>query len=224
MPYPIDRTTMSIKAELVVCIYNILLLYISSKYCVGSMYSYSKINVYILLLQCVIIGSSGQCIGKVLVTRTSSNCRGQFLFGCNGLGSTTITRSKTLCDEIGISEGIYSAGIVITILYNCLFAVGCRGDECDKTFDLIKGNCQNPGTGNTVSTLHEGMESANNIDCTCTSSAEDLIRAIRVQSALGALVGLLSFTLIVVILGWVRTYCLMTREREGLRRNLHEVR
>ena len=104
-----------------------------------------------------------------------------------------------------------------------MFPVGCRGDECDKTFDLIRGNCQSPGTVNTVPTLYEGMESANNIDCVCTSSAEDLIRAIRVQSALGALVGLLSFTLIVVILGWVRTYCLMVREREGLR-NLHEVR
>ena len=69
------------------------------------------------------------------------------------------------------------------------------------------------------------MEPANNIECICISPAEDLIRAICMQSALGALIiGLLSFALIEVIVGWVRTYCLMVREREELKRNLHKIR
>ena len=53
----------------------------------------------------IAIGSNGQCVGEVLVTRTSSNCRGQFMFGCRGGGgSSTITGPKTFCDEIGIPE------------------------------------------------------------------------------------------------------------------------
>ena len=107
-----------------------------------------------------------------------------------------------------------------TLLVQC--RVGCRGDECNKTFDLIRGDCQteSPGTGNTVPTLYPGMvptSVANNMDCTCSS--EDLIRAICVQSILGAIVGLLDFTLVVVIIGWARTYHLMVRGRGEARRN-----
>ena len=96
----------------------------------------------------------------------------------------------------------------MTACNNC-FRVDCQGAECDKTIDLIndKRECQNPSTRNTVPTLYPGMEPTNNIDCAC--SVEDLIRAIRVQSVLGALVGLLSFTLVVVITGWVGTYLVM---------------
>ncbi len=108
--------------------------------------------------------------------------------------------------------------------------VGCRGEECNKTFDLIRdvgdGQTENTGTGNAVPTLYPGMiptiANNNNMDCTC--STEELIRAIRVQSVLGALVGLLSFILVVVIIGWVRTYYLMMRGRRETRGNLHQVR
>lgn len=56
----------------------------------------------------IAIGSNGQCVGKVLVTRTSSNCQGQFMFGCGGGGSNVITGPKTLCDEIGIPESKFN--------------------------------------------------------------------------------------------------------------------
>lgn len=102
-----------------------------------------------------------------------------------------------------------------------LFSVGCHDEECTKAFDLTKDGCQNPGTGNTVPTLYPGMEPTNNVDCTC--SIENLIRAIRIQSVLGALVGLLSITLVVVIIGWVATYFMMRGRRE-MGRNLHQVR
>ena len=112
-------------------------------------------------------------------------------------------------------------------IYSTCTCIGCQGDECSKTFDLIRDDCQteSPGTGNAVPTLYPGMVPTsipNNMDCTC--SIEDLIRAIRVQSVLGAIVGLLSFTLVVVIIVWVRTYYLMVRGRGEARRNLHQDR
>ncbi len=99
-------------------------------------------------------------------------------------------------------------------------SLGCRGDECNKTFDLTKDDCQNPTGNDIVPTLYPGMKPNNSIDC--TSSTEDLIRAIRIQSALGALVGLLSFMLVVAIIGWVRTYFVMRGRGEV--RNLHQAR
>ena len=103
------------------------------------------------------------------------------------------------CEQLNVP---WSRGYWILLL----LSVGCRGVECNKTFDLIKDDCQisNPDTGNTVPTLYPGMEPTDSIDRICP--IEDLIRAIRIQSVLGALVGLLSFTLVVVIIGWVRTY------------------
>ncbi len=100
-----------------------------------------------------------------------------------------------------------------------IVSLGCRGDECNKTFDLTKDDCRNP-MGDIVPTHYPGMKPTNSIDCTC--SIEDLIRATCVQSALGALVGLLSFMLVVVIIGWVRTYFVM--RGRGEIRNLHQVR
>ena len=106
--------------------------------------------------------------------------------------------------------------------YNKLFSAVCQGVECSKTFDLTKNDCQDSDTGNTVPTLYPGMEPTNNVDRSC--SIEDLIRAIRIQSALGALVGLLSFTLVVVIIGWARTYYLMMRGRGEMGQNQHQIR
>lgn len=128
---------------------------------------------------------------------------------------------------MNVPESIH---IIIAIPLNTLLVqcrVGCQGDECSKTFDLIRDNCQteSPGTGNAAPTLYPGMvptSITNSMDCTC--SIEDLIRAIRVQSILGAIIGLLSFTLVVVIIGWVRTYYLMVRGRGEARRNLHQDR
>ncbi len=99
-------------------------------------------------------------------------------------------------------------------------SLGCRSDECNKTFDLTKDDCQNPMGNDIALTLYPGMKPTNNIDCTCP--IEDLIRAICIQSALGALVGLLSFMLVVVTIGWVRTYFVMRGRGEV--RNLYQVR
>ncbi len=66
------------------------------------------------------------------------------------------------------------------------------------------------------------MRPTNRTYCIC--SIEELRRAVRLNVALGAFVGLLLFTLMIVTFGWVKTYLVLRgRSRGEIRRNLHQV-
>ena len=93
---------------------------------------------------------------------------------------------------------------------------GCSGAKCSRTWDLINDVRQN-----TESTIDPtALQSGNNAEISLSTNStgnnwkglsRDLIEAIRSQSLLGALVGILVLIITVLTTAWIWTCCVLKK-------------
>ena len=98
-----------------------------------------------------------------------------------------------------------------------LYLIDCRDVQCERRWDLLQATCQSSMQPENEHDRQLTSDSNIMTNSGSTSRSDYLIQAVRIQSVLGALVGILSLVLIAVGVGWGWTCRRLVEKRKELR-------